>query len=60
MATEPSQHQKNFPDYKFQPMRRSDKLKQREEREREKEMIRKRKEVRGLGTRESRVYPVRR
>ncbi|WVQ97605.1 hypothetical protein IAU59_004719 [Kwoniella sp. CBS 9459] len=38
------EHQKRYPDYKFQPMRKADKIRQREEREREKEEQKRQKE----------------
>ncbi|WVF70300.1 hypothetical protein IAT40_005089 [Kwoniella sp. CBS 6097] len=38
------EHQKKYPDYKFQPMRKADKIRQREEREREKEEVKRQKE----------------
>nr|XP_019049443.1 hypothetical protein I302_03232 [Kwoniella bestiolae CBS 10118]OCF28373.1 hypothetical protein I302_03232 [Kwoniella bestiolae CBS 10118] len=39
------EHQKKYPDYKFQPMRKADKIRQREEREREKEELKRQKEA---------------
>lgn len=38
------QHQKLYPDYKFKPMRKAEKLKQRKERERGKQEARRLKE----------------
>nr|XP_018267335.1 uncharacterized protein I303_01321 [Kwoniella dejecticola CBS 10117]OBR89493.1 hypothetical protein I303_01321 [Kwoniella dejecticola CBS 10117] len=39
------EHQRKYPEYKFQPMRKADKLRQREEREREKEELKRQKEA---------------
>ncbi|KAK6905910.1 hypothetical protein I203_106745 [Kwoniella mangroviensis CBS 8507] len=39
------EHQKKYPDYKFQPMRKADKIRQREEREREREELKRQKEA---------------
>ncbi|WRT64334.1 uncharacterized protein IL334_001266 [Kwoniella shivajii] len=39
------EHQKKYPDYKFQPMRKADKIKQREDKEREREVIKRQKEA---------------
>ncbi|WWC86437.1 uncharacterized protein L201_001314 [Kwoniella dendrophila CBS 6074] len=39
------EHQKKYPDYKFQPMRKADKIRQREDREREKEELKRQKEA---------------
>ncbi|OCF37639.1 hypothetical protein I317_04365 [Kwoniella heveanensis CBS 569] len=38
------EHQKKYPDYKFQPMRKADKIRQREQKEREKEEVKRQKE----------------
>nr|XP_019015126.1 uncharacterized protein I206_01214 [Kwoniella pini CBS 10737]OCF53907.1 hypothetical protein I206_01214 [Kwoniella pini CBS 10737] len=39
------EHQRRYPDYKFQPMRKADKIRQRENREREKEEFKRQKEA---------------
>ncbi|ORY29345.1 hypothetical protein BCR39DRAFT_174618 [Naematelia encephala] len=53
--TEKAEHQRKYPGYKFQPLRKAEKIKLREEREREKEAVRREKEIMRSGGRSQRA-----
>lgn len=54
MADQTPQHREKYPGYKFQPLRKAEKIKMREEREREKEAAKREKEFRGAAARSAR------